>query len=87
MSEPGLLAFIALGMMEIVLVGMLRAHRIDLRPHQGVEAGRSRIWQVNVLDPRNYDSRGKRLLRWLVLLNVLSLAVIVWLVLSAGQAS
>jgi hypothetical protein len=66
---------------------MLRPHRVDLRPHQGVEAGRSRIWQANVLDPRNYDAKGRRLLRWLVLLNVLLLAVIVWLVLSAGQAN
>lgn len=86
MSGHGLLAFIALGMLEIVLMGLLRGHRIDLRPHEGPTAGRSRIWQLNVLDPRNYDLKGRRLLRWLFLLILLSLFTMVWLVFSAGRA-
>lgn len=51
----------------LILVATLRRYRIDIGPSESFADGRSRIWQVNVLDPRNYDPRGRRLLRWLVL--------------------
>lgn len=48
----------------MALLARLRGHRIDLGPHQHVGQGRSAFWLVNVLDSRNYDSAGKRRLRW-----------------------
>jgi hypothetical protein len=36
------------------LLRQSRRDRIDLRPRDGVFAGRSWIWQQNVLDARNY---------------------------------
>lgn len=65
------LGVIFLGMGMMILLARLRDHRIDLGPRQGVWDGRSGMWQVNVLSSRNYDARGKALLRWLVLTWVL----------------
>ena len=69
-AAAGLAAFATLVAMMIVLV-RLRPHRTDLRPEQHFGEGRSAIWQVNALDPRNYDAGGRALLRWLFALQVL----------------
>jgi hypothetical protein len=87
MNPYGLFAFIAVGMVEIILAARMRRHRIDLRPHEGITAGKSAIWQVNVFNPGNYHARGRRLLRWLVGLLALSLLVLVWLVAQGGRST
>jgi hypothetical protein len=44
-----------------------RTYRTDLRAGRHIGRGRSPFWQVNVLDPRNYDSpAGRRFYRILV---------------------
>ena len=55
----------------VFLFARLRNHRVDLSPTQHFAEGRSKIWQRNALDPRNYDARGKVLLRWLTVAQVL----------------
>lgn len=65
-----LVAFVTLVAMQIVLV-RLREHRIDLRPEQHFGHGRSPVWQVNVMNPANYDDAGRKMLRWAGLLQVL----------------
>jgi hypothetical protein len=66
--EVLVLLVVLLGMGTVIFHGLLRPHRIDITPGQGHWEGSSRIWQVNAIHPRNYSPRGRRLLRWLVLL-------------------
>lgn len=66
MHREGLLAvMVCLFVWILVLLARLRMHRTDLRSNQGFWEGESRVWQQNVLSPRNYDAGGKRLLRWM----------------------
>jgi hypothetical protein len=51
----------------LLLLTRLAEERVDVRPSEGPFAGKSRIWQVNVLTPTNYTARGRRLLRWYIL--------------------
>ena len=64
---------------NVILVVRLRDHRTDLLSRQSFAEGNSRIWEVNVLNPRNYDSRGKRLLGWLFLGIAVQLTSLTWL--------
>jgi len=49
----------------------LREHRTDLRPEQHFGEGRSWFWQVNVMDPANYDHVGRKRVRTLYLLQAM----------------
>jgi preprotein translocase subunit SecG len=55
-----------------LLVVMVRAtqHRIDIPPGAGFQSGKSKIWQVNVFTPSNYDAAGRTLVRWMWILQV-----------------
>jgi hypothetical protein len=55
-------AAIAALMGSLVLLALLRKHRRDIASTEPWTAGSSRFWQVNVLKPANYSSRGKLLL-------------------------
>jgi hypothetical protein len=65
-----LTAFLTVITMTIVNV-RLREHRTDLRPDQHFGEGRSWAWQLNVMNPANYDDVGRKRLRTLYLLQAL----------------
>jgi hypothetical protein len=65
-----LTAFLTVVTMTIVNV-RLREHRTDLRPDQHFGEGRSWAWQVNVMNPANYDAVGRKRVRTLYLLQAL----------------
>jgi hypothetical protein len=76
MVVVALVAFVTFVAMQIVLV-RLREHRIDLRPEQHFGHGRSPFWQVNVMSSANYDDAGRKMLRWLGLLQVMLMLSVV----------
>jgi hypothetical protein len=57
-------AYIGFLILGLYILGKLRDYRVDLAPNQSEFEGRSRIWQLNVLRPSNYDVHGKRWLFW-----------------------
>jgi hypothetical protein len=66
---------------QSILLVRLREHRTDLRPGEHFGQGRSPFWQLNVFNAANYTDEGRRLLRWLPVLQVVWL---VSLILAAG---
>jgi hypothetical protein len=74
-----LLAFV-LGVAQLIMLDALGKHRIDIRPNQSPYDGSSRIWQRNVMRFANYTPRGKRLLRWCLVLQFAFGATIIGLV-------
>ena len=62
---------------QCILLVRLREHRTDLRPHEHFGQGNSPIWQVNVLRPANYTPAGRRLLRWMPVLQLVWLACLI----------
>jgi hypothetical protein len=57
----GALLFVGASVVQMVLLPRSLRYRTDLRPGQSVGQGRSFFWQMNVMDPRHYDSdEGRR---------------------------
>ena len=79
-AAVALAAFVTLVTMHVSLV-RLRDYRTDLRPEQHHGEGRSWAWQLNVMNPDNYNRAGRRRLRVFTLLQLLML---VWFVLGVG---
>lgn len=77
----GILWFVV-GITNLVVVIRLRPYRIDICPGDSFAAGRSQIWQWNVLNAENYTLAGRRLLRWLYAGITLQIGIgisVVWL--------
>ena len=55
--------FVTAGIVSVVMRSLLRPHRTDIPPEADSREGQSRVGQVNVLNPLNYDATGQRLLR------------------------
>jgi hypothetical protein len=77
MSHPTLLLLVVPlvlvpGVATIAFTYHLARYRVDLTPFNSPYDGVSRIWQVNVFRPSNYNARGRRLLPWLYFLSTLS---------------
>ena len=68
----GLVLFLVAGLASVVMLGFLRPHRTDISGSELYSAGRSRIWQANVSNPENYNTKGKRLLKIFHLLQLLA---------------
>lgn len=62
---------------QCVVLVRLREHRTDLRPHEHFGRGSSPIWQVNVFRAANYTPQGRRLLRWMAVIQVAWLASLI----------
>ncbi|HSY84507.1 MAG TPA: hypothetical protein VK807_22275 [Gemmatimonadaceae bacterium] len=60
------------GVASIAFTYRLARYRVDLAPFNSPYDGTSRIWQVNVFRPSNYNARGRRLLPWLYVLTTLT---------------
>ena len=76
-------AYVGFVILEMYILGKLRDFRVDLSPNQSGFEGRSRIWQVNVLRPSNYNPTGKRVLFWYcttLIAQVISAALLVFVV-------
>ena len=63
MSVIAVVFVAVLGVFEHWFADRLLSHRIDLSPVQSHLDGRSGYPVINMLDPRNYDSTGRRKLR------------------------
>lgn len=61
-----------------MLFRALRRHRLDIGPRDSAFSGSSRVWQFNVFNAKNYDSRGRRLLPWFGLAQVIQLVGIAY---------
>lgn len=66
---------VAIKMIAMILLGLLRSHRTDLKPSQGMTEVGDFSWQLAALSPRNYTPRGRRLL------------VVTWIALGAWMAT
>jgi len=56
----------------------LTRYRRDLRPGQNHFSGRSWIMAWNLLNPKNYDDRGRALLKWLYLAVLVQLGTVMF---------
>jgi len=75
------ISIVVLMMVYVVLIYHLNRYRCDIDPKDGLGAGRSRVWQINVLRWSNYHPAGHRLLLVLYLVHGLFLALLVSLML------
>lgn len=64
-------------MAQCILLVRLREHRTDLRPHDHFGQGSSAFWQVNAFRAANYTPRGRKLLRWMAVVQVAGLASLI----------
>ena len=58
----------------------LHGHRVDIGMGQHPKEGSEPFGSLNIFNPRNYDDRGQKLLRWLYLSTALQLAGIALLI-------
>ena len=64
MIEAGYAVFTIGSIGALALWRALRNHRIDIGTGQSSREGSAPIGAFNVLNPNNYDDRGRRLLWW-----------------------
>lgn len=59
----------------------MHRHRIDIDPRrEGLWAGRSFLWQINLLKPSNYDDQGKRFFPLLIVCILLQVIAVLAMV-------
>ncbi len=58
------LSFVA-GLFNLARALKLQDNRIDVHPGEGLGAGRSPVWQLNMLTPANYRASCRSSVRWL----------------------
>lgn len=64
MNYTELLALVVLpAVANLLTLSRLRPHRIDIAPGQSFADGKSAVWQLNALNPANYDEKGRALLK------------------------
>ena len=76
-----IVAWVALVLIQTILLSILLEHRTDIGRGDSRHAGPSWSWQLNVLLHAEYDERGQRVKRWVLALTAVQLVflvVIVW---------
>ena len=69
-------AFVALILIQVVLISRLSEHRTDIGRGENPGTGPSWSWEVNMFAHAKYDERGQRLKRWILVLAAIQLALI-----------
>ena len=69
-------AFVALVLVQTVLLSKLAEHRTDIGRREHPGAGPSWSWQMNVLRHARYDAKGQRVKRWVLAVTGVQLLVL-----------
>ena len=71
-----IVAFVALVLVQTVLLSKLAEHRTDIGRGEHPGAGPSWSWQINVLLHAQYDAQGQRVKRWVLAVTAVQLLVL-----------